>query len=122
MKESALIGTWQSDVDNMFQPNIRPQECGNHEDTRWASFTDGKGAGLKVTGIPLFGFAAYRHTFADLTSTRHPCDLPQRDEIMLLLDHRQCGVGAGSLGPDVMEKYRIPAAPFAFSMLLAPVD
>ena len=44
MKESALIGIWQDDVDNMFQPNIRPQECGNHEDMRWASFTDGKGS------------------------------------------------------------------------------
>ncbi|MEK6793416.1 MAG: glycoside hydrolase family 2 TIM barrel-domain containing protein [Spirochaetota bacterium] len=120
MKRSACIGTYTRTVNAMFEPNIRPQECANHEDTRYAVLSADRGNGIRIDGM--FGFAAYRYTLTDLAAARHPYDLVPRDDITLLLDHRQCGVGAGSLGPAVLEAYRIQPAAFSFSITLSPIS
>ncbi|NLB56407.1 MAG: DUF4981 domain-containing protein [Lentisphaerae bacterium] len=121
MKESALVGIYRFVVRDMFEPNIRPQECGYREDTRWATFTDRSGNGFKVQGMPLFNFSAWLYTSEDLTKYRHPHELIERDFITLCLDQRQCGVGSGLLGPTTLPKYRIDPGPFTFMLHFSPV-
>lgn len=120
MKESAFMGLYRTTVRKMFQPNVRPQDCGNREDCRYVAFTDARGKGILVCGRPQFNFTAYHYTLGDLESARHPVDLVERREITLLVDHRQCGVGAGSLRPAAFEEYRIKPEPFSFAVAFAP--
>lgn len=120
MKESALIAIHHDTVPGMFVKNIRPQECGNHEETRWASFADRRGNGIMINGLPIFNFSAWLYTPEDFATRKHTFELTERDFITLCVDHKQCGVGAGSLGPAVFEQYRIQPDPFSFSMRFTP--
>ncbi|WP_341216754.1 hypothetical protein [uncultured Wocania sp.] len=43
----------------MYFPYIRPQENGYKTDTRWVSFTNNAGTGIKVIGTDLILFSAH---------------------------------------------------------------
>ncbi|KAN0101691.1 hypothetical protein V8E51_012201 [Hyaloscypha variabilis] len=44
-------------------------------------------------------------TAADLAKARHPAGLRRLDEVLLRFDAAHSGVGTGSCGPGVLEKY-----------------
>ncbi|HYG22201.1 MAG TPA: glycoside hydrolase family 2 TIM barrel-domain containing protein [Verrucomicrobiae bacterium] len=116
-KESADVSLWRSSVTNEYVPYVRPQENGNHEDTRWLTLKDGNGAGLKVSAIEaLFSFSALPFTAADLASARHPHELEKRRTVVLSLDAAQSGLGNGSCGPGVLEKYSVPPQPYRLKL------
>ncbi len=114
--QAGRIGRWQADVEALYTPYVRPQENGSRADTRWLEMRDDAGAGLRVAGRPLFHFSALRFAPEDLEAARHTVDLIPRDEIVLLLDRRQHGLGSNSCGPEPWEEHRLK--PDAFSFLL----
>lgn len=100
---------------------MRPQENGNHADTRWVALRDLRGAGLLAVGDPTLDWSAHRYTTEDLDQAQHTCELVPRPTITLHLDYRQNGLGTGSCGPGVMPAYQLHAEPFAFSVRLRPL-
>lgn len=119
-QEAALLGIYAAKVPELETPYIYPQENGNREDTRWASFTASKGVGLLALGEPEFNFSIHNVLPEDFEKARHPREIKRRNFLCLHLDDRQCGIGTGSCGPSTYEAYRIPPAPFAFSQTLVP--
>jgi beta-galactosidase len=121
-KSSADIGLWRSTVDEQFVPYVRPQENGNKEDVRWLTLTDANGHGLRVTAIgdPM-AFSALHFTAADLASVKHNYELKPRPDVILSLDARQCGLGNGSCGPGVLERYAVPPQTYRLRLSFAPV-
>jgi beta-galactosidase len=107
-KDSADMGVWTSTVAQQYVPYVRPQENGNKEDTRWLELTAADGSGLKIssTGGP-FSFSALHFTANDLASVRHNYELKPRQEIILSLDAKQCGLGNSSCGPGVLKRYSV---------------
>ena len=92
------MGRYRSPVAELAHPYVRPQETGTRTDVRWATFTDGSGAGLLVIGLPHLSFSALPYRIADLDggetkSRTHWAELTPRDEITLAVDFRQTGVG-----------------------------
>jgi len=120
-KQAGKIGIYRKKVSELYTPYIRPQENGNREDTRSAFFTNLLGKGFAVYGMPLFSFSAHYFTAADLGKATHRHLLVPREDITLNLDHRQCGLGSGSCGPDTFEQYRIKPGPFEFKLKFAPL-
>jgi beta-galactosidase/beta-glucuronidase len=110
------VGRFSMPVEELHTDYAFPQENGNRDDTRWASFTDLRGSGLLVSGRPRFAFGAHRYTTEDLQAARHPTDLPVRDEISLEVDYRQCGIGSGSCGPSTFEPYLVKPEAFSFAV------
>lgn len=108
-KASADLGLWHGTVSGLYVPNVRPQENGNREDTRWLALTDSTGNGLNIiaTAAP-FAFSALHFTALDLASVRHSYELKPRPEVILSLDAKQCGLGNSSCGPGVLEQYAVP--------------
>ncbi len=120
-KDANIVGKYKATVRDLYTPYIFPQENGNREDTRWVAFSSKDGAGLFVKGLPLFNFSAHYYTMQDFDKAQHTYDLVERDFITLNLDHKQCGIGTGSCGPETFEKYRVPAEPFSFSLIMSGI-
>jgi len=120
-KQAARWGLWRAGVDDLFTPYVRPQENGNHTDTRWVALQDTRGAGLLAAGDPTLNFSAHRFTTEDLDQAQHTYELAPRPTITLHLDHKQNGVGSGSCGPGVMPPYQLHAEPFVFRVCFRPL-
>lgn len=115
-KTAQRIGFYKAGVDQLYTPYVKPQENGNRTEVRRAAFHDLHMAGLFVGGLPMFDFSAHRFTAEDIAVAKHPHEIRRRDNITLNLDWKQCGIGTGSCGSGTAEQYRIPAAPFKFSL------
>jgi beta-galactosidase len=109
-KQAAEMGVWSSTVNDQFVPYVRPQENGNKEEVLWLTLTDAKGKGLLVwcTAGEQFGASALHFTTTDLAAAKHNYELKPRPETILSLDAKQSGLGNGSCGPGVLERYAVP--------------
>lgn len=120
-KEAARWGLWQATVDQLLTPYVRPQENGNHTETRWVALRDLRGAGLLAAGAPTLDFSAHRYTTQDLERAQHTWELTPRPTITLHLDWRQNGLGTASCGPGVLPAHQLHAEAFCFALRLQPV-
>jgi beta-galactosidase/beta-glucuronidase len=119
-KQAARIGRFACSVDDLYTPYVYPQENGNRSEVRWVGFTDRRGLGLKVLGLPLLNFSAHRFTTEDLDKARHTYELNRREDITLNLDLAQNGLGTASCGPGVLEQYKLKPEEFSFALQLIP--
>ncbi len=120
-KQGAMIGVYNTTVDEMFVPYLRPQECGNRTDVRWAALRDEEGWGLLAIAAHVMEFSAHRCTPHDLEAARHPHEIKWRDEIYLHLDYKQRGLGGASCGPDTLPQYEVLPEPTSFEVVLKPL-
>ena len=60
------------------------------------------------------------YTADDLFQACHTNELTRRDEVILNLDSKQCGLGSASCGPDMLPQYKIQPGTFNFSFRLRP--
>jgi beta-galactosidase len=121
-KTSTEIGLWSSTVAEQPFPYARPQETGNHEDVRWVALSDAAGAGvLVVAEEKTLAFSALPYSAMDLAAAAHAYELKPRREVFLSLDARQCGLGNGSCGPGVLEKYAVPVMPYQLHFSFRPL-
>ncbi|HSG91244.1 MAG TPA: glycoside hydrolase family 2 TIM barrel-domain containing protein [Pseudomonadales bacterium] len=104
---AALVGRYESDVDELFTPYILPQACGNRTDVRWFSMTDPSGRGLLVMPPEGGEFSALRYDDVTLEVARHVRDLEADELIHVHVDRAQRGVGTGACGPDTLPAYRV---------------
>ncbi len=119
--QATRFGLWRAALDELHTPYVRPQENGNHMETRWVALQDRRGVGLLAAGSPTLSFSAHRYTTLDLERANHTYELPRRDTITLHLDWRQNGLGTASCGPGVLPAHQLHAEPFAFRIVLQPL-
>jgi beta-galactosidase/beta-glucuronidase len=115
-KQANRFGIWSKKVEELYTPYVYPQENGNRHDVRWASFTNQRGLGFVVVGMPNFDFSAHYYTTEDFEQSRHTYELVKRDFITLHLDYKQHGLGSASCGPDVLEQYKLKNEMFHFQI------
>ncbi|MFF4558060.1 glycoside hydrolase family 2 TIM barrel-domain containing protein [Streptomyces sp. NPDC001422] len=113
---ASMSGRWESTVDALQTPYVRPQENGARPDVRWAEI-----GGLRVEGEPRFWFTARRWTTEQLDAADHLSDLRAGDTVWVNLDHGQQGIGSQSCGPGVLPPYRLDAEPAEFSFVFSDV-
>jgi beta-galactosidase len=114
------IDRFESTVDDLQTPYIRPQENGRRGDVRWMTVTDAAGRGLRIDGR--FGFAVRRWTDADLAAARHRNELVPGDGLWLTIDAGQQGIGTGSCGPGALPEYMLTLRKTAFTVVLSPLS
>jgi len=120
-KLGAKFGVYAGSVAEQFVPYLTPQENGNKTDVKWLTLANRKGRGLHISSEVPFGFNASHFAASDLTAKTHHHLLRERDEIFLHVDHRQAGVGNGSLRAETLQEYRIYPEPFLYRFRLTPV-
>ncbi|WP_405943621.1 glycoside hydrolase family 2 TIM barrel-domain containing protein [Streptomyces sp. NBC_00932] len=110
-RAASRLGRWESSVDGLQTPYVRPQENGARADVRWAAI-----GGVRVAGDPEFGFTARRWTSEQLDAAEHRTDLrPAGRQVWVNLDHAQHGIGSQSCGPGVLPQHQLHAGPAEFS-------
>jgi beta-galactosidase len=114
-RAAAMAGRWQSTVDGMQTPYVRPQENGARIDVRWAEL-----GGLRIEGDPPFLLTARRWTTGHLDAATHRSDLVPGDAVWVNLDHAQHGIGSQSCGPGPLPQYHLRAEPAQFSFVFSP--
>jgi beta-galactosidase len=92
-RPGAKIGIYSGKVVDQMVPYLRPQECGNKTEVRWATLTNHSGIGLYIKGSPLLEINALPYTPFELEKYDHQYKLPKSDKIALRINHKQMGVG-----------------------------
>ncbi len=125
---SAFVAQYHATVEELMYPYIRPQENGYRTDTRWVSFSDRAGKGIKIGAVDhLLCFSAHHQLSTDFDAgnrkmQRHDFDVPHRNLISVNMDYLQMGVGGdNSWGATPHEKYQIQPQDYVFSFLIQPL-
>ena len=105
-KNHGKMGLWKSRVQEEYQPYIMPQECGNHIDTEYVKLLS-KDHAIFFEADPKFEFSALPYSIEMLDSAKHTFELPPQESTEVLICYKNRGIGSGSCGPQLMEKYRI---------------
>jgi beta-galactosidase len=112
----AVLGVWESGVDE--PPYLVPQEFGLRTDCRWFEFIDsttGQIVRLDVLEPTSMHVSATRFTVGDLYAAGHETDLRARRDLVVHADVVHRGLGTGSCGPDVLDRYRITPGTYRFA-------
>ncbi|HVN57551.1 MAG TPA: glycoside hydrolase family 2 TIM barrel-domain containing protein [Bacteroidales bacterium] len=96
---------YSSTVSNMFEPYVKPEDCGLRTDNRWVKLLTKDGRGLEFTGSSLFNFNAYPYTTENLSRASYTYQLHPSDGVTFNLDYKTSGVGCTALS--VFPKYRV---------------
>jgi beta-galactosidase len=89
----AKIGIYKGTVTQQMVPYLKPQECGNKTEVRWAQITDEKGIGIKIIGRPHIELNVLPYTPDELEAADHQYKLPASDKTVIRVNYKQMGVG-----------------------------
>ena len=105
-RSQARVGLHSGSVSEQYVPYAVPQENGNKDSARWFELR-GTSKGLYVQGAKPFGFSVHHFTPEDLQAAYHTHELRRRNDITVLMDARQRGLGTAACGPETLAKYKI---------------
>ncbi len=112
------MGIWSSTATAEYEPYIRPQECGSHFNTRWATLENGTDK-VHFQADTAFEFSALHYTMEELDAKEHAFELLESDSTEVLLCYKNRGIGTGSCGPLLQEKYQITDKHIEFGFTLS---
>lgn len=123
---SAFVGNYESTVEQLYFPYVRPQENGYRCDVRSVSLVNRAGVGLEFVGDPLIGFAAQFYAMQEYDQFEkrglHPHDLKQQDRIFINIDFKQRGIaGTDSWGSTPLAKYQLLWRDYHYRLAIKPV-
>ena len=126
-KEAALVGLYKSKVADQFSRFVRPQDCGNHEDTRWLAMRNNNGQGLLFVAPQNMSTSAmnYRPEEVHRSVTdraRHFNDINFIKENVVCLNAAVRGLGNASCGEEVLDKYELRTSHRNFNFIILPLE
>ena len=93
-RNHAKLGVYRNKVEDNMTKNLVPQECGNHQEVRYASLTDDKGDGV-LFFLGELGFSALPYTAHEIDEAMHHTELPKSH-----FTHVRVGMQMGVAGDD----------------------
>ena len=121
MKEHSLIGIYKDTVGKIQEVYIRPQECGNRSEVRWAQLVNNDGNGIRfVTDEKTLNFTAQPYRDATIANATHSRDVVDENRVVAKVDAFVRGIGSNSCGPDTRQEFRhdtIESIEYTFRMV-----
>lgn len=105
MQNYTKMGIWQSTVTGEYEPYIKPQECGNHMNTKWLKLTDKES--VTFTADDKFEFSTLHYTLEELDEKAHAYELEKSGTTEVIISYKNRGVGSASCGPALLEQYQV---------------
>lgn len=118
-RRTAYRGSFISDIKDMHEDYIKPQENGSHYGCDFIELI-GSGCSLKAEALKRFCFNVSQYTQEELTDKKHNFELSPCGETVLCLDYAQSGIGSNSCGPELAKQYQFDEAEFVFELALTP--
>ena len=102
MHHGSKMGMYKSSASKEYIDYIRPQEHGNHYNTKYISlgnisFICEQGMDINIS----------EYTTSELDSKTHNFELQKSGAVNVRLDYKVSGIGSGSCGPQLSEKYQM---------------
>lgn len=117
------LGWWKSTVTEEYTDYLRPQDCGNHTGVGHLTLSDGASSlrvdAEKTVGTEKMEFSALHYTVEAIDKAEHPFSLSPSGTTELLLCYKNNGIGSGSCGPVLSEKYRFRDTEFTFGVRIS---
>ena len=122
-KVQSPIGLYDTDVASLQEPYIKPQDNGNHCDTRFVELRRADGTGVRVDAVDkAFCFNARPFTQKLLCGAKHREDLHDEGTTVLEIDGFVRGTGTASCGQDTLPQYRVDASRgLSFAFCISPI-
>ncbi|KQY91707.1 beta-galactosidase [Paenibacillus sp. Root52] len=121
---SARLGYYTGAVRDQFVPYLRPQECGNKTDVRYAEITSSNNTtGVRFESATPFEINALPWTPEELETHDHVYKLPHSTQTVARINYKQMGVGGDdSWGAQTHAEYTLPAnRAYHFTFTVKPV-
>ena len=106
-----------SKVEDLHEDYLMPQENGSHYGSKYLALTNTGGYGLEAFGG--FSFSVSPYTQEELTEKEHNYELRESGMTVVCLDWQNSGIGSGSCGPQLKEKYQLRATEFTYQLELS---
>lgn len=113
----ANVGLYSSDAQQEYVPYVRPQEHGNHNEAKFLKIGN-----LEFTTDSVFEFNVSKYSAAMLNDANHTDELKTDGNIHLRIDYKNSGIGSGSCGPELLEKYRFKEKKVTFAFSVKPIE
>ena len=102
MHHGSWMGLFQSCVEKEYVPYIKPQEHGNHINTKYLQIGP-----YKFVSERGFSCNLSEYNSRELTEKRHGFELKKDNYTNVRIDYKVSGIGSASCGPELMEEYRM---------------
>ncbi len=117
----AMVGIYNTSVEEIHEPYIRPQDAGNRTKTRYLAVTNDEGFGIKFAyKDSYFNFNARTFTQKLLQNAKHQEDLHNENTVVINIDGFTRGTGTASCGPDILPQFEVDGSKgleFTFYMM-----
>lgn len=111
--QAAYLGVFNTTVDDMFVPYVKPQENGSHMDTDRVLLGNGQDTATITMSKPLT-FSVSNIADETLEKAKHTIDLVPSDRVNVYVDFKQNALGTNSCGQWQLLKYRCKFEDFCF--------
>lgn len=110
MRHHTKVGLFESCASWEYVPYIRPQEHGNHTDTKMLQV-----GGMTIMADTPFEFSVSNYSAEDLTVAEHTDELKEAEDLCVRIDYKVSGIGSHSCGPELKDKYKLNEKEIDFS-------
>ena len=117
MRAFARMGLFHSTAADEYVNYVKPQEHGNHTNTKELVFHNG----LVFFGNG-FEFNVSEFDALDLSRAKHIDELKKNGAVNVRIDYKVSGIGSASCGPELLERYRLKEKEIAFAFSFGPGD
>lgn len=122
-QHSTYYDRFESDVEDMFENHIKPQESGSHNGTHYVRLSSNDFKGISINAVnKTFSFNVSQYTQEKLEATMHNFELTRDDFTTLCIDYFMRGIGSESCGPILPEKYAFKENDFVFEFTVNRIN
>lgn len=114
MHHHCQVGTYTSKASKEYVNYVVPQEHGNHIKTKRLEMDNG----LTFATNNEFEFNVSEYTSDTLTKAMHTNEISKNGYTNIRIDYKVSGIGSGSCGPQLIDKYRLNESEFDFEFYI----
>ena len=109
-KHGSDLGIYDLPVSDFHVDYVRPQTSGDRQDLRWISFLNAEGKGIRVETEGQVNLTVDNYTDEYKHQYLHQWNMQASDKVYANFDYAQLGIGNGSCGAGVLDKYILPSS------------